>query len=70
MLSFDKFLINFGTKYNQFQENDFIKWHKSEQKTQVFSTDVLPNGVSVVEGSNEPIDSSPNQKLRLHVESL
>ena len=50
--------------------NDFIKWHKSEQKTQVFSTDVLPNGVSVVEGSNEPIDSSPNQKLRLHIESL
>ena len=25
--SVDKFLINFGTKYNQFQENDFIKWH-------------------------------------------
>ena len=50
--------------------NDFINWDKSEQNTQVFSTDVLPNGVSVVEGSNKPIDSSPNQKLRLHIESL
>ena len=50
--------------------NDFIKWDKSEQNTQVFSTDVLPKGVSVVEGSNKPIDSSPNQKLRLHIESL
>ena len=50
--------------------NDFMEWYKLEQGAQMFSTEVLPNGIRVVEGSNVPIESSPNQKLRLFIETL